>query len=87
MAQRRYRPKRGPVRFIPATLRVDQFSTGNGERVRQQLGLGARPIILSFGHVSPIRSRVPLIRALPHIVQQFPDVRVLVFGEVYYDEF
>jgi glycosyltransferase involved in cell wall biosynthesis len=87
MAQRRYRPRRGPVQFIPATLRVDQFSTGDGERVRRQLGLGDRPIILSFGHVIPIRSRVPLIQALPRIVERFPDVRVLVVGEVYYDEF
>ena len=87
MVQRRYDPKRGPVRFIPATLRVDRFSAGNGERVRQQLGLGELPIILSSGHVIPIRSRVPLIQALPRIVQQFPVVRVLVVGEVYYDEF
>jgi glycosyltransferase involved in cell wall biosynthesis len=87
MAQRRYRPRRGPVRFIPATLRVDQFSTGDGDRVREHLGLGDRPIILSFGHVIPIRSRVPLIEALPRIVEKFPDVCVLVVGEVYYDEF
>ena len=87
MAQRRYRPRRGPVRFIPATLRVDQFSTGDGELVRQKLGLGDRSIILSFGHVIPIRSRVPLVQALPHIVERFPDVCVLVVGEVYYDEF
>lgn len=87
LVQRRHRPRRGPVRFIPATLRVDQFSTGDGVRVRQQLDLGDRPIILSFGHVIPIRSRVPLIQALPEIVQQFPDVRVLVVGEVYYDRF
>jgi glycosyltransferase involved in cell wall biosynthesis len=87
MAQRRYGPRRGPVRFIPATLRVDQFSTGDGDRIRQQHGLGNKPVILSFGHVIPIRSRVPLIRALPNIVEQFPDVVVLVVGEVYYDEF
>jgi glycosyltransferase involved in cell wall biosynthesis len=87
MVQRRHRPRRGPVRFIPATLRVDQFTTGDGGRVRRQLGLGSRPIILSFGHVIPIRSRVPLILALPHIVKQFPDVSVVVVGEVYYDEF
>jgi 1,2-diacylglycerol 3-alpha-glucosyltransferase len=87
MVQRRHRPRRGPVRFIPATLRVDQFSTGDGGLVRRQLGLGSRPIILSFGHVIPIRSRVPLIQALPYIVEQFPDVRVVVVGEVYYDEF
>lgn len=87
MVQRRNRPRREPVRFIPATLRVDQFNTGDSGRVRQKLELGERPIILSFGHVIPIRSRVPLIQALPYIVEQFPEVRVLVVGEVFYGEF
>jgi glycosyltransferase involved in cell wall biosynthesis len=87
LAERRYRWRRGPVRFIPATLRVDQFGTGNGDGVRSRLGLRDAPIILSFGHVIPIRSRVPLIEALPFIVDRFPDVRVLVVGEVYYDAF
>jgi glycosyltransferase involved in cell wall biosynthesis len=87
MVQRRYRPRSGPVRFIPATLRVEQFEQGNGDRVRSELHLGQRPIILSFGHVIPIRSRVPLVRALPHIIERFPDVAVVVVGEVYYDEF
>ncbi len=87
MVQRRHHPRRGPVRFIPATLRVDEFGAGDGQRVRRDLGLGDRPIILSFGHVIPIRSRVPLVQALPRIVERFPDVGVLVVGEVYYDEF
>jgi glycosyltransferase involved in cell wall biosynthesis len=87
MVQRRYHPRRGPVRFIPATLQVEQFGTGDGQRVRTQLRLGDRPIILSFGHVIPIRSRVPLVQALPRIVERFPDVAVVVVGEVYYDEF
>ncbi|MEP7204342.1 MAG: glycosyltransferase family 4 protein [Ilumatobacteraceae bacterium] len=87
LVQARYPRRRGAVRFIPATLRVDEFATGDDERVRGLLGLGTSPIILSFGHVIPIRSRVPLIEALPHIVDKFPDVRVLVVGEVYYDAF
>ncbi len=86
-AQRRYRPRRGPVRFIPATLRVEDFARGEGDAVRATHDLGEAPVILSFGHVIPIRSRVPLIRALPFIVEAFPDVRVLVVGEVYFDEF
>jgi len=87
MAQRRYHPRRGPVRFVPATLRVDGFGTGDGAAVRDRHRLGDAPVILSFGHVIPIRSRVPLIRALPMIVAEVPDVRVLVVGEVYDDEF
>ena len=76
-----------PLRFIPATLRVDEFSVGDGQAIRERFGLGDAPVILSFGHVIPIRSRVPLIRALPYIVKEFPDVKVLIVGEVYYDEF
>ncbi len=87
MSQRRYRPRRGPVRFIPATLRVDEFSTGEAQRVRDRHSLGDDPVILSFGHVIPIRSRVPLVRALPYVVAEFPNVRVVVVGEVYYPEF
>jgi 1,2-diacylglycerol 3-alpha-glucosyltransferase len=87
MVQRRYQPRGGPVRFIPATLRVDEFSTGDGQPIRNRFGLADAPVILSFGHVIPIRSRVPLVRALPYIVKEFPDVKVLIVGEVYYDEF
>ncbi len=51
------------------------------------IALGDSPVILSLGHVIPIRSRVPLIRALPYIVKEFPDVKLLIVGEVYDDEF
>ena len=87
MTQRRYRPRRGHVRFIPATLRVDDFGDPDGRLVRRRQAHADVPVILSLGHVIPIRSRVPLIRALPYIVEQFPDVEVLIVGEVYHDEF
>ena len=87
MVQRRYRPGWGTVQFIPATLRVNEFSKGDGASVRSRWQLGDDPVVLSFGHVIPIRSRVPLINALPKIVAEFPTMKVLVVGEVYYDEF
>lgn len=87
IAQRRYRPRRGPVRFVPATLRVDEFGTGDGGRVRQELGLGDDPVLLSFGHVIPIRNRVALVRALPMIATEFPGVKLVVVGEVYDTEY
>jgi len=87
MAQRRYRPRRGPVRFIPATLRIQDFVAGDGARIRRLHHLDDRPVILSIGHVIPIRSRVPLVRALPHLVRELPSVVVLVVGGVYDDEF
>jgi glycosyltransferase involved in cell wall biosynthesis len=87
MVQRRYRPGWGTVLFIPATLRVHEFSKGAADVVRNRWNLGEDPVVLSFGHVIPIRSRVPLINALPRIVAEFPTMKVLVVGEVYYDEF
>lgn len=87
MCQRRYRPKEAPVGFIPATLEPNSFGSGDPHRVRRMLGLGDRPVVLSFGHVIPIRSRKPLVRALPELVRLVPDVRVVVVGEVYDDSF
>jgi len=83
LAQRRYRPRRGPVRFLPATLQIDRFAGGDGDRVRREHELGDAPVVLSLGHVIPIRSRVPLVEALPYLVKALPEVRVVVVGEVY----
>jgi glycosyltransferase involved in cell wall biosynthesis len=75
------------VRFIPATLRVEDFAQGDASGPRRDHGLDDRPVVLSFGHVIPIRNRVPLIRALPALLERVPDVRVVVVGEVYDDEY
>jgi len=86
MCQRRYRPE-GGVSFIPATLDTAGFCSGDRERVRKLLGLGKRRVILSFGHVIPIRSRKPLIRAIPSLIERIPDAVVVVVGQVYDTEF
>jgi glycosyltransferase involved in cell wall biosynthesis len=86
MCQRRYRPK-GGVSFIPATLDTTGFGAGDGGRVRKLLGIQDRRVILSFGHVIPIRSRKPLMRALPALIEEVPDAVVLVVGQVYDSEF
>jgi glycosyltransferase involved in cell wall biosynthesis len=83
MYQRRYGSKSRVVRFIPATLVSGDFSGGDGKRIREELGLGDRPVVLSLGHVIPIRSRLPLVRALPELISKVPDVAVVVVGEVY----
>ena len=86
LAQARLRPRRG-VRFIPATLEIDRFRRGDGARIRRAHGLGDRPVILSLGHVIPTRSRLPLIRALPEILERHPDAITLVVGGVYDERF
>jgi glycosyltransferase involved in cell wall biosynthesis len=86
MCERRYRPE-GGVDFIPATLDTAGFDAGDSERVRKLLGITDRRVVLSFGHVIPIRSRRPLIRAIPALIERVPNVIVVVVGQVYDAEF
>jgi glycosyltransferase involved in cell wall biosynthesis len=69
--------------FIPVGVDPIAFADGDGDVVRARHGLGDRPIILSLGHVIPLRNRVAIVRALPRIRVRFPDVALLVVGEVY----
>ncbi len=87
MCQRRYRPRQHDVEFIPATLEPSAFGRGDAERIRTLFGLHGKKVVLSFGHVIPIRSRKPLVRALPELVRRIPDVVVVVVGHVYDTEF
>jgi glycosyltransferase involved in cell wall biosynthesis len=75
------------VSFIPATLDPDTFVGGEGSKIRARLGLEGKKVILSFGHVIPIRNRVTLIKSLPEIIKKIPNIHVLVVGEVYDSEF
>jgi glycosyltransferase involved in cell wall biosynthesis len=87
MCQRRYRPRHHDVEFIPATLEPNAFGKGDAERIRTLLGLHGKKVVLSFGHVIPIRSRKPLVRALPDLLRSIPEAVVVVVGHVYDTEF
>jgi phosphatidylinositol alpha-1,6-mannosyltransferase len=41
-----------------------------------------RPVILSLGHVNALRNRLDLIRAIPAVREKFPDVLLLIVGDV-----
>ena len=71
-----------PVGIDPETLR-----SGTGQIARDRHDLGDRHVILSIGHVIPQRSRLALVRALPAVLEKFPNVAVIVIGGVYHDEF
>jgi 1,2-diacylglycerol 3-alpha-glucosyltransferase len=72
---------------IPVGIDPDRFGQGGGDEVRERLGLGERPVVLSLGHVIPIRNRIPLVAALPRVLERFPDVALVVVGRVYDDRF
>ena len=73
--------------YIPVGVDPDRMRGGDAAAVRARHGLGGDPVILSIGHVIPIRSRLPLIEALPLVLEHNPRLKVLVVGHVYDDRF
>jgi 1,2-diacylglycerol 3-alpha-glucosyltransferase len=82
-----YRPREKDIAFVPAAIEPDRFARGDGASVRKRHGLGDAPVVMSFGHVIPLRDRISLVRALPIVRRSLPDVKVLVVGHVYTDDF
>jgi glycosyltransferase involved in cell wall biosynthesis len=83
----RYSARENQLVDIPVAVEVGRFARGDGARVRRELGLGDRPVILSLGHVIPLRNRVLLAEALPGVLRQHPDAMVVVVGNVHDDSF
>jgi glycosyltransferase involved in cell wall biosynthesis len=71
------------VSTIPIGIDTTPFEAGNGQRARAALGIGDRPMILSLGHVMPLRNRLGLVEALPLVMRRIPGLAVVVAGEVY----
>lgn len=55
------------------------------ESLRAKHKLHGCQVILSIGHVHVIRDRLDLVRALPHIRKEVPNVRLMVVGGVFSD--
>ena len=83
----RYRADEGRLVAIPVGVEPSRFVGTTGTDVRAAFELGKGPIILSLGHVIPVRDRVDLVKALPLVRKTHPDVRVVVVGEVHYPKF
>ncbi len=82
----RYAGAYAGLEYIP--VGVDASVTRrDGRPVRDRHGLAERPVILSLGHVIPLRDRVTLVEALPKVLASHPDAVLLVVGRVYYDAF
>ena len=82
-----YAPAESDIAFVPAAIEPDRFRDGDGALVRRRHGLGDSPVVMSFGHVIPLRDRVALVRALPLVRKVIPELKVLVVGHVYTDDF
>ena len=72
---------------IPIGIHPDRLRGADGAEVRRELGLEDRPVVLSIGHVIPLRDRLALVDAMPQLIEKRPDVAVVVVGTVYDDRF
>ncbi|HWD03075.1 MAG TPA: glycosyltransferase family 4 protein [Amycolatopsis sp.] len=73
--------------YFPIAVDTGHFAKPVTKDVRAELGFGDGPLIVSLGHVIPLRNRLPLVEALPTILKRHPDLRVVVVGRVYHDAF
>jgi glycosyltransferase involved in cell wall biosynthesis len=84
----RYRATSEHLHYFPVGVDTAQFDRpGDGQAVRERHGLGDRPVLLSLGHVIPLRDRIALVDALPHVLRRHPDALVVVVGEVFFPRF
>jgi len=76
-------------RISIVNLGVDpnEFFDVKGERIRERHGLGDRPVILSIGHVIPVRDRVTIVEAMPALLKKCPDACLLIVGEILDESF
>lgn len=85
--ERKYR--KGISGMVPIPVGVDpEWVRGGDPRVmREKHGLGDDPMILSTGHVIPLRDRLALVEALPRVLERVPDAKLVVVGGIYFDAF
>jgi 1,2-diacylglycerol 3-alpha-glucosyltransferase len=83
----RYRATTDDFEYIPVAVEPSRFEGTPELDVRARHGVGTAPLIVSLGHVIPLRDRIALIEALPAILAKHPDTKVMIIGRVYYDAF
>jgi 1,2-diacylglycerol 3-alpha-glucosyltransferase len=52
------------------------------ESIRKKYSLGNSPVILSLGHLHEIRNRKELIEIMPSLLRHFPDLKLLIVGDI-----
>ncbi len=82
-ASERYGVPSERLAFAPVMLAADAFRGGDASRARARFDLGNDPVLLSLGHVVPVRDRIALVRAMPEILRVHPDLKLVIVGELY----
>lgn len=85
--EQRYRATTADFEYIPVAVDPTRFEGAPTKDVRAEYGIGDAPLIVSLGHVIPLRDRLALVEALPAVLARHPRTKVLIVGRVYYDAF
>jgi glycosyltransferase involved in cell wall biosynthesis len=73
---------------IPVGVDERRIVQGRPERIANELGLlPDTPLIVSVGHIIPLRDRIALVKALPEVLAAVPRAKLVVVGHIYYDLF
>lgn len=84
---RRYGVSEPVIRFIPAGVDIERFAEPKAEFVRKMYGIrNTDPVILSVGTISNLRGARSLIQAMPRVLKQFPNAKLLLVGSTYSSE-
>lgn len=79
------------LEYIPVAVDPTWTAGGDAAAGRELLGLGIQgqdaPLILSLGHVIPLRDRLALVEAMPAVLAEHPTAKLVVVGRVYFDKF
>lgn len=79
------RPDR--ISLIPVPIRGPLKPLSAQSRDRNVLGAQTGPLLLSLGHVVPLRNRVRLMECVARLKADFPGLVVVIVGEVRDEEF
>ncbi|QWF80224.1 GDP-mannose-dependent alpha-(1-6)-phosphatidylinositol monomannoside mannosyltransferase [Amycolatopsis sp. CA-230715] len=83
----RYKTSDANSDYYPIAVDTEHFEKPLTKDVRAENEIGDAPLIVSLGHVIPLRNRLPLVEAMPGILEKHPDTKVVVVGRVYHDAF
>ncbi len=72
---------------IPVGIESGRFRAIDRSVIRQRLGIGDCPMVLSVGHVIPLRDRLALVEAMPKLLARYPELVVVVVGKIYDERF
>ncbi len=72
--------------FLPNfdILKIDHLPSK--EDAKHELGLDNKDTILFFGFIRPYKGLLPLIQIMPKLIEQKPDLRLLIVGEFWKDK-